>query len=229
MVPYWKSLFLIAVTAAFLAGCGTETPSSKEEEAKGKQTVSLDETSTNMQPSEPTGQEIPPVDEQKQAGGGQNGSKGDETDFSRPTTSLSYQIGNQTVTGTATLTTSDNQHFSLYVLEGWTLDAEEPHADVLLHGDTFARIRLLPNEETNYEQLAKEHAQAIDANAARQQTNQLPKPFTDALWYIAQADGVTVHVIASTQPAPMLLTVHAPKGKDVLGAVLAMVATLQKQ
>ncbi len=83
MVPYWKSLFLIAVTAAFLAGCGTETPSSKEEEAKGKQTVSLDETSTNMQPSEPTGQEIPPVDEQKQAGGGQNGSKGDETDFSR--------------------------------------------------------------------------------------------------------------------------------------------------
>ncbi len=46
-------------------------------------------------------------------------------------------------------------HFSLYVLEGWTLDAEEPGADVLLHGEAFARIRLLSEGETNYEQLAK--------------------------------------------------------------------------
>ncbi|MBB6283847.1 hypothetical protein [Geobacillus subterraneus] len=229
MLRYWKSLFSIAVTAALLASCGTETPSSKETETKAKQTASSDENPTNAQTAEPAAQETPPADEQNQAGGGQSGSTGDEAASSRPTTSLSYQIGNQTVTGTATLTTSDNQHFSLYVLDGWTLDAEEPHADVLLHGDTFARIRLLHNEETNYEQLAKEHAQAVDANAARQQTDQLPKPFADAVWYTAQADGVTVHVIASAHPAPMLLTVHAPKEQEVLGAVLAMVATLQKQ
>ncbi|AKM17860.1 hypothetical protein GARCT_00558 [Geobacillus sp. 12AMOR1] len=228
MNRYGKLLFSLAVTAALLAGCGTETPASKETEAKSKQTVSSDENPTSAQTTEPASQETPPADEQNQAGSGQSGSTGDEAASSRPTTSLSYQVGNQTVTGTATLTTSDNQHFSLYVLDSWTLDAEEPHADVLLHGKSFARIRLLSEGETNYEQLAKEHAQAIDANAARQQTNGLPKPFADAVWYTAQADGATVHVIASAQPAPMLLTVHAPRNEDVLGAVLAMAATLQK-
>jgi len=229
MLRNWNLLCSIAVTAALLAGCGTEASTSQETGAKSKQTVSSNENSTNTQTTEPTGQETPPVNEQHQAGGGQDGATGDEASSSRPTTSLSYQMGNQTVTGTATLTTSDNQHFSLYVLDEWTLDAEEPHADVLLHGDTFARIRLLSEGETNYEQLAKEHAQAIDANAVRQQTNKLPKPFADAVWYTAQADGVTVHVIASAQPAPILLTVHAPNEQDILGAVLAMVATLQKQ
>ncbi len=229
MNRYGKLLFSLAVTAALLAGCGTETPASKETEAKSKQTVSSDENPTSAQTTEPASQETPPADEQNQAGSGQSGSTGDEAASSLPTTSLSYQVGNQTVTGTATLTTSDNQHFSLYVLDGWTLDAEEPHADVLLHGKSFARIRLLSEGETNYEQLAKEHAQAIDANAARQQTNGLPKPFADAVWYTAQADDATVHVIASAQPAPMLLTVHAPRNEDVLGAVLAMAATLQKQ
>ncbi|AGT30911.1 hypothetical protein M493_03015 [Geobacillus genomosp. 3] len=229
MLRYWKPLFSVAVAAALLAGCGTEAPASEGATAKEKQTASSNDNSANTQTAEPKNQEAPPVDEQNKAGGGQDGAKGDETASSRPTTSLSYQSGNQTVTGTATLQTSDNQHFSLYVLDGWTLDAEEPHADVLLHGESFARIRLLQDGETNYEQLAKEHAQAVDANAARQQTDKLPKPFADAVWYTAQSDGVTVHVLASAQPTPMLLTVHSPKGEDVLGAVLAMVATLQKQ
>lgn len=229
MNRYGKLLFSLAVTAALLAGCGTEAPASEGTAAKEKQSASSDKNSANTQTAEPKNQETPPVDEQHQAGGGQSGATGDEAASSRPTTSLSYQVGNQTVTGTATLTTSDNQHFSLYVLDSWTLDAEEPHADVLLHGKSFARIRLLSEGETNYEQLAKEHAQAIDANAARQQTNGLPKPFADAVWYTAQADGATVHIIASAQPAPMLLTVHAPRNEDVLGAVLAMAATLQKQ
>ncbi|MED5075778.1 hypothetical protein P9851_00135 [Geobacillus stearothermophilus] len=229
MNRYGKLLFSLAVTAALLAGCGTEAPASEGTAVKEKQSASSDKNSANTQTAEPKNQETPQVDEQHQAGGGQSGATGDEATSSRPTTSLSYQVGNQTVTGTATLTTSDNQHFSLYVLDSWTLDAEEPHADVLLHGKSFARIRLLSEGETNYEQLAKEHAQAIDANAARQQTNGLPKPFADAVWYTAQADGATVHVIASAQPAPMLLTVHAPRNEDVLGAVLAMAATLQKQ
>lgn len=229
MNRYGKLLFSLAVTAALLAGCGTEAPASEGTAVKEKQSASSDKNSANTQTAEPKNQETPQVDEQHQAGGGQSGATGDEAASSRPTTSLSYQVGNQTVTGTATLTTSDNQHFSLYVLDSWTLDAEEPHADVLLHGKSFARIRLLSEGETNYEQLAQEHAQAVDANAARQQTNGLPKPFADAVWYTAQADGVTVHVIASAQPAPMLLTVHAPRNEDVLGAVLAMAATLQKQ
>ncbi|MGG1558186.1 hypothetical protein [Geobacillus thermoleovorans] len=230
MIRYWKLLFSLAVASVLLVGCGTKehetTQATKEEQTADDQKPSSDAPSSkNPSPSKEAKEQTSTKkneEEQRAAGGGQPAA-------SQPTISLSYQDGNQTVTKTATLQTSNNQHFSLYVLEGWTLDAEEPGADVLLHGDAFARIRLLSEGETNYEQLAKEHAQAVDANAARQQTDGLPKPFADAVWYTAQADGVTVHVIASAQPTPMLLTVHAPSNEDVLGAVLAMVATLQKQ
>ncbi|MGG3960697.1 hypothetical protein ABEV16_02220 [Geobacillus stearothermophilus] len=230
MIRYWKLLFSLAVAFVLLVGCGTKehetTQAAKEEQTAADQKPSSDAPSSkNPSPSKEAKEQTSTKkneEEQRAAGGGQPAA-------SQPTISLSYQDGNQTVTKTATLQTSNNQHFSLYVLEGWALDAEEPGADVLLHGEAFARIRLLSEGETNYEQLAQEHAQAVDANAARQQTNGLPKPFADAVWYTAQADGVTVHVIASAQPAPMLLTVHAPRNEDVLGAVLAMAATLQKQ
>ncbi|AKU27190.1 hypothetical protein AVP43_00814 [Geobacillus stearothermophilus] len=230
MIRYWKLLFSLAVAFVLLVGCGTKehetTQAAKEEQTAADQKPSSDAPSSkNPSPSKEAKEQTSTKkneEEQRAAGGGQPAA-------SQPTISLSYQDGNQTVTKTATLQTSNNQHFSLYVLEGWTLDAEEPGADVLLHGEAFARIRLLSEGETNYEQLAQEHAQAVDANAAHQQTNGLPKPFADAVWYTAQADGATVHVIASAQPAPMLLTVHAPRNEDVLGAVLAMAATLQKQ
>ncbi|KPC98945.1 hypothetical protein LR69_02781 [Geobacillus sp. BCO2] len=213
-----------------LAGCGTKehetTQGAKEEQTADDPKPSSDApSSTEHSSSKETKDQTSPTGKEEE----QSTTKEEQSAASQPTVSLSYQEGKQTVTKTATLQTSNNQHFSLYVLEGWALDAEEPGADVLLHGEAFARIRLLSEGETNYEQLAKEHAQAVDANAARQQTNGLPKPFADAVWYTAQADGVTVHVIASAQPTPMLLTVHAPSNEDVLGAVLAMVATLQKQ
>ncbi|MFC0299050.1 hypothetical protein [Geobacillus jurassicus] len=237
MDRYWKLLFSLAVVSVLLTGCGTKAQEPETAAAREQQTADSKETSADVQPTnENLASSAGPS---AAAAGGQAPAKEETAEqtpageekpaSSQPTTSLSYRAGNQTVTKTATLQTSDNQHFSLYVLEGWTLDAEEPNADVLLHGDTFARIRLLSGGETNYEQLAKEHAQAVDADAARQQTDELPKPFTDAVWYTAQADGVTVHVIASAQPTPMLLTVHAPNKEDVLGAVLAMAATLQKQ
>ncbi|AST00514.1 MULTISPECIES: hypothetical protein [Geobacillus] len=230
MNRYGKWLCSLAVISVLLAGCGTKehetTQGAKEEQTADDPKPSSDApSSTEHSSSKETKDQTSPTGKEEE----QSTTKEEQSAASQPTVSLSYQEGKQTVTKTATLQTSNNQHFSLYVLEGWALDAEEPGADVLLHGEAFARIRLLSEGETNYEQLAKEHAQAVDANAARQQTNGLPKPFADAVWYTAQADGVTVHVIASAQPTPMLLTVHAPSNEDVLGAVLAMVATLQKQ
>ncbi|AMQ19678.1 hypothetical protein [Geobacillus sp. JS12] len=230
MIRYWKLLFSLAVASVLLVGCGTKehetTQAAKEEQTADDPKPSSDApSSTEHSSSKEAKEQTSPTGKEEE----QSTTKEEQSAASQPTVSLSYQEGKQTITKTATLQTSDNQHFSLYVLEGWTLDAEEPGADVLLHGDAFARIRLLSEGETNYEQLAQEHAQAVDANAARQQTNGLPKPFADAVWYTAQADGVTVHVIASAQPTPMLLTVHAPSNEDVLGAVLAMAGTLQKQ
>ncbi|BBW97369.1 hypothetical protein MKY25_15015 [Geobacillus sp. FSL W8-0032] len=229
MFRYWQSLISIVAAAILLAGCGADSSPPDKAEAKAKQTASSGEHRTHPQATEPANQNSTAASGQHSTGNGQDKTAGKEPASSRSTTSLSYQKGKQIVTGTATLTVSDNQHFSLYVLDGWTLDAEEPNADVLLHGKTFARIRLLHDKEIDYEQLAKEHAQAVNSSAARRQAAQLPAPFQDAVWYTAQADGVTVHVIASAQPAPLLLTVHAPDGEDALGAVLAMVATLQRQ
>lgn len=229
----WKPLIAAAIVAALASGCGTN------ETNGGKQTNSSNNnTNTNQmetaqshntgqsEATHPSSKNETNVSKNSATNTGE--SKQQET---RPSeTQLSYTVDGKEVKETATLKTSDNQGFSLYVLKGWELDAEEPNSDVLMRDNSFVRIRLLQTEgnETDYAKLAEEHAQAVSSDAARQDGANLPASLKGAAWYTAHSGNVTVHVIGTSSPVPMLVMIQTPKDQEELSPILAMIETIRK-
>lgn len=143
---------------------------------------------------------------------------------------LSYTQNGKTYEEMAYLRTSENQSFSLYVLEGWEFEAEEPHADVLLKGDSFVRISLLHPEggEMDYEKTVEEQAKAVSPDAVRQPTDNLQGLLRDAVWYKAYTNDTAVNVIWIKGNVPMIVNIQTPRDQEVLEPIFAMLSTVEK-
>ncbi|EZP78573.1 hypothetical protein H839_01856 [Parageobacillus genomosp. 1] len=220
----WKPLITAITVIALVSGCGTkETNEVKQPNPSNNDTNQTETTQSNN-----TGQsETAPKNENSTT----NAEENTQQEEARPSEmELSYMVDGKEVKETASLKTSDNQGFSLYVLKGWNLEAEEPHSDVLLHDNSSVRIRLLHEEgnEIDYAKLAEEHAQAVSADAVRQDSTNLPESLKGAAWYTAHSENMTVHVIAASSPVPMLVTIQTPKDKEELAPALAMMETIRK-
>jgi hypothetical protein len=223
----WKPLITAIMVIALVSGCGTkETNGGKQPNSSNNDT---NQTETTQ--SDHTGQSEA---SQPSSGVSENGTTSAEENKQQETRpseiQLSYMADGKEVKETASLKTSDNQGFSLYVLKGWNLDAEEPHSDVLLHDNSFVRIRLLHVEGngTDYGKLAEEHAQAVSSDAVRQDSTNLPESLKGAAWYTAHSENMTVHVIGTSSPVPMLVIIQTPKDKEELAPILAMIETIRK-
>jgi DNA mismatch repair ATPase MutL len=239
----WKPLITAAIVIALASGCGTKETSEVKQTNPSNNDAGQTETAQSDTNTNQT--ETPQSDHTGQSGTSQPSSKNESSSSengaanageskqqeARPSEmQLSYKADGKEVKETATLKTSDNQGFSLYVLKGWELDAEEPHSDVLLRGNSFVRIRLLQTEgnETDYAKLAEEHAQAVSSDAVRQDSANLPESLKGAAWYTAHSDNMTVHVIGTSKPVPMLVMIQTPKDQEELAPILAMIETIQK-
>jgi hypothetical protein len=143
---------------------------------------------------------------------------------------LSYTKDGKTYEEMAYLKTSENQGFSLYALEGWELDAEEPNSDVLLKDDAFVRIRLIQLEdgEMDYTKLVEEQAKAVSSEAYRNETAELNGILKDAVWWKAYTEDTAVNVLWIKGITPMLLTIHTPRDQEVLEPIFAMLETIEK-
>ncbi|SFA51632.1 hypothetical protein SAMN05192569_103131 [Parageobacillus thermantarcticus] len=239
----WKPLITAAIVVVLASGCGTKetnevkqtNPSNNDtnqtktvqSDTNANQTETAQSHNTGQsEASQPSSKNETNVSENGATNAGE--SKQQET---RPSEmQLSYTVDGKEVKETATLKTSDNQNFSLYVLKGWELDAEEPNSDVLMRDNSFVRIRLLQTEEneTDYAKLAEEHAQAVSSDAARQDGANLPESLKGAVWYKAHSDNMTVHVIGTSNPVPMLVIIQTPKDQEELSPILAMIETIRK-
>jgi DNA mismatch repair ATPase MutL len=246
----WKPFITAIMVIALVSGCGTK----ETNEVKQPNPSNNDTTQTETAQSDNTGKSETSQPSSKnenstsENGGATNTEKNKQqsnTEENKQQTNaeenkqqearpsemqLSYMVDGKEVKETASLKTSDNQGFSLYVLKGWELEAEEPHSDVLLHDDSFVRIRLLHEEgnKIDYAKLAEEHAQAVSSNAARQDSANLPESLKGAAWYTAQSENMTVHVIGTSSPVPMLVMIQTPKDKEELAPALAMMETIRK-
>jgi hypothetical protein len=223
----WKPLITAIMVTALVSGCGTK------ETNEVKQNNDTNQTETT--PSDNTGQsktsQPSSANENNASENGTTNTEESNQQDARPSEmQLSYTADGKEVKETASLKTSDNQGFSLYVLKGWNLDAEEPHSDVLMHDNSFARIRLLHAEgnKVDYAKLAEEHAQAVSSDAVRQNSTNLPESLKGAAWYTAHSENMTVHVIGTSSPVPMLVMIQTPKDKEELAPVLAMIETIRK-
>jgi hypothetical protein len=223
----WKPLITAIMAIALVSGCGTkETNEIKQPNPSNNDTNQAEtaqsgntEQSHTSQPSFKNENSTAVAEENKQ----QKEARPSEMQ-------LSYMADGKEIKETASLKTSDNQGFSLYVLKGWELEAEEPHSDVLMHDNSFVRIRLLDAEENeiDYAKLAEEQAQAVSSDAVRQDNTNLPESLKGAYWYTAHSENMTVHVIDTSSPVPMLVMIQTPKDKEELAPVLAMIETIRK-
>jgi hypothetical protein len=143
---------------------------------------------------------------------------------------LSYTKDGKTYEEMAYLKTSKNQGFSLYVLKGWELEAEEPNSDVLLKDDDFVRIRLIQPEdgEMDYAKLVEEQAKSVSSDASRQDTDTLQGFLHQAVWYKAYTNDTAVNVIWVKEKTPMIVTIQTPRDQEVLEPIFAMLETIEK-
>jgi hypothetical protein len=143
---------------------------------------------------------------------------------------LSYTKDGKTYEEMAYLKTSKNQGFSLYALEGWELEAEEPNSDVLLKDDAFVRIRLIQPEdgEMDYAKLVEEQAKSVSSDASRQDTDTLQGFLHQAVWYKAYTNDTAVNVIWVKEKTPMIVTIQTPRDQEVLEPIFAMLETVEK-
>ncbi|MED4970855.1 hypothetical protein [Parageobacillus toebii] len=237
----WKPFITAIMVIALVSGCGTkETNEVKQPNPSNKDTTQTETTQSDNTGKSETSQSSSKNENSASENGGAtneenkqqtNAEENKQQEEARPSEmQLSYMVDGKEVKETASLKTSDNQGFSLYVLKGWELEAEEPHSDLLLRDNSFVRIRLLHEEgnKIDYAKLAEEHAQAVSSDAARQDSANLPESLKGAAWYTAQSENMTVHVIATSSPVPMLVMIQTPKDKEELAPALAMIETIRK-
>jgi hypothetical protein len=237
----WKPFITAIMVLALVSGCGTKETNEVKQPTPSNNDTNQTETaqSDNTGKSETSQPSSKNENITSENGGATNEENKQQTkteenkqqEEARPSEmQLSYMVDGKEVKETASLKTSDNQGFSLYVLKGWELEAEEPHSDMLLRDNSFVRIRLLHEEgnKIDYAKLAEEHAQAVSSDAARQDSANLPASLKGAAWYTAHSENMTVHVIATSSPVPMLVMIQAPKDKEELAPALAMIETIRK-
>ncbi|MBE2917733.1 hypothetical protein [Anoxybacillus flavithermus] len=124
---------------------------------------------------------------------------------------------------------STNQPFTISLLPKFSLEAEEPGKDVVMHEseqEQWMRIELLPKEaKEQMETYAKERAMAVSEEATPFEGT---LPFEDAIVYEASVDSSVVYIIGVTEDAPMFLTVFTKKEDNWLDTFMTMAKTIQR-
>lgn len=143
---------------------------------------------------------------------------------------LQYTSNGEAKEETAFLKNSDNQPFSLYVLQQFELTAEEPGKDILfLSEDDSVSMRIeLLSEDVNWEE--------VEENVQTQLKSVSDKIEDPALnidngsgFEVVSGDEVVTSVLLKDEKAPVRLTMFTKKDQDYRDAFLEMAKTLMKE
>ncbi|PLT28942.1 hypothetical protein [Peribacillus deserti] len=218
MLKFSKILLGTGILALSLAGCGT---AEQESSAPKKETAEHKDHNAGK-PSQDTKKNpaTEPASSEKQ-----NTMRVMEQN-------LQYKMNGADKQETAFLKNSDNQHFSMYVLPGYELSAEEPGKDIVFLKDqdsVYMRIELLSNPVwQEEEEMAKAQLMAVSDKIS---TPALPNfDVKNAAAFEASNDeeNVTVVIIKDTNN-PVKLTMFTNKDQDHRSAMLEMAKTILKK
>ncbi|CAH0155456.1 hypothetical protein P4646_00655 [Peribacillus simplex] len=142
---------------------------------------------------------------------------------------LQYTINGEAKEKTAFLKKSDNQPFSLYVLQQFRLSAEEPGKDIvfLTEDDSiYMRIELL-KADVNWDEVEK-NVQA----QLKSISETIRDPSLDVEggtgFEVESGDDVITSILLKDEKAPVRLTIFTKKDRDYRDAFLEMAKTLMK-
>ncbi|MGE6378341.1 hypothetical protein [Peribacillus muralis] len=143
---------------------------------------------------------------------------------------LKYTSNGRAIEKTAFLKRSDNQPFSLYVLQQFKLNAEEPGKDVVVLNEDdsiFMRIELLTGD-VDWDEAEKN---------VKTQLKRLSETITDPRldvgngtgFEVKDGDEVITSILIKNEKEPLRLTIFTKKDKDYRDAFLEMAQTLSKE
>ena len=142
---------------------------------------------------------------------------------------LQYTINGEAKEKTAFLKKSDNQPFSLYVLQQFRLRAEEPGKDIvfLTEDDSiYMRIELL-KADVNWDEVEK-NVQA----QLKSISETIRDPSLDVEggtgFEVESGDDVITSILLKDEKSPVRLTIFTKKDRDYRDAFLEMAKTLMK-
>ncbi|WP_026583108.1 hypothetical protein [Bacillus sp. J33] len=217
-----KLLLLAGLIAGILAGCGTDQSAGD----KGTDPVQNEEEATEEQ----NGQEQAEENKAEEEGTSEEGN----SVIRILEQNLSYSVNGETKEDTAFLKHSDNQSYSMYVLPGYELTAEEPNKDVLYfteNDQVFMRIELLPDDADW--KMAEENTKAqLSAVSEDVQSGEAPADefYKDATVWKAEQNGEKVSsYLIKKDDLSLKLTLFNKEDADHEEAFLQMAKTIMKE
>ncbi|MFE4813526.1 hypothetical protein ACFQ9Y_20700 [Peribacillus simplex] len=208
MTSWTRYIGCITFAAFLLAGCGTTT----DENADEPQENSVKEGNEGN-----TSQ-------------GDNHNNRSDNKVRLMEQNLQYTINGEAKEKTAFLKKSDNQPFSLYVLQQFRLSAEEPGKDIvfLTEDDSiYMRIELL-KADVNWDEVEK-NVQA----QLKSISETISDPSLDVEdgtgFEVESGDDVITSILLKDEKSPVRLTIFTKKDRDYRDAFLEMAKTLMKR
>ena len=142
---------------------------------------------------------------------------------------LQYSINGEAKEKTAFLKKSDNQPFSLYVLQQFRLSAEEPGKDIVFlteDNSIFMRIELLKTD-VNWDEVEKNVQSQLESISET-----IKDPSLDIEggtgFEVESGNDVITSILLKDEKAPVRLTMFTKKDRDYRDAFLGMAKTLMK-
>lgn len=217
-----KYLLLIGLVMLILTGCGSSVDEAEPTNGSSTNTEQNEDSTDNDSNSEENTEE-PSNQENNQ----------DEV-IRILEDNIEYSVNGELKEETAFLKYGDNQGYSMYVLPGYELTAEEPHKDVLMYTENdqiFMRIELLP-QEVDWNSI--EETTKAQLNAVSNEIKTVESPDSDffkestALEVTGGDDVVTSYLVKNSEN-PIKLTVFSKENEDHQDAFLKMAETILKE
>lgn len=221
MNKYFKHLALIGLSAIVISGCGSSNGDSNSKEPASQPASAPEDTKKD------TPEETKENKEKNDAGK-------DEGMIRILEQNIQYNVNGEQKEETAFLKHSDNQNYSLYVLPGYELTAEEPNKDVLFWSEddsVFMRIELLPADVDWASLEENTKSQLVAVNPEVKETAVPEDPFYQGAWMMETKSGseTVASLLIKTDGQPMKLTIFTKENADHRDAFLEMAKTILKE
>lgn len=207
MTCWTRSIGCATFAAFLLTGCGTTTDENADE------------------PQEDS------IKEENEGNTSQRGNRNNRSDnkIRLMEQNLQYTMNGEAKEKTAFLKKSDNQPFSLYVLQQFRLSAEEPGKDIvfLIEDDSiYMRIELL-RADVSWDEVEK-NVQAQLKSISETIRDPSLNIESGTGFEVESGDDVITSILLKDEKAPIRLTIFTKKDKDYRDAFLEMAKTLIK-
>lgn len=197
-----------------LTACGTAQENSKSDDS-----------------SQSTSDQVPKERSPKES----SDTSSDEQTIRLPEQMMTYENEGMQEEKMGFLKTSENQKYSLYVLEGYTFTEEEPRKDVIYYDANDAlwmRIEVLPNN-VDWDKIEQEAIKGLEAVSADVQKNSVTSYNEDLSFrsvYSASndKDRTTSYLVKESDKRPaMRLTIFTPVETENVNAFLEMTRSIE--